>query len=54
MTTEQRIIALAQAIGLDIKNINVTIGNIGVGVVITSGTTPPNGGNDGDIYLQYT
>jgi hypothetical protein len=21
---------------------------------ITSGTAPPSGGNDGDIYLQYT
>ena len=21
---------------------------------ITSGTNPPTGGNDGDIYLQYT
>jgi hypothetical protein len=24
------------------------------GTVITFGTTPPSGGNDGDIYLQYT
>jgi hypothetical protein len=24
------------------------------GTVITSGTAPPSGGNDGDIYLQYT
>ena len=24
------------------------------GITITSGTAAPSGGNDGDIYLQYT
>jgi hypothetical protein len=24
------------------------------GTVITFGTAPPSGGDDGDIYLQYT
>ena len=27
---------------------------LGGGSTITSGTTIPSGGNDGDIYLQYT
>lgn len=37
---------------LFIKNADNTVTQINP--VITSGTAAPTGGNDGDIYLQYT
>lgn len=54
MTQEQRLIALAEAVGLDIKNININLATLNNAMpVITAGTAAPSGGNDGDIYLQY-